>query len=371
MDRTLCSDRDGLFAFGAGVLATCDENNKWAARRGGGMGIARIKSEAAWLCACALLAIALTVGAQPAARIYRVGYLAMGTSAAGGDPRPLEAFKQALSDKGWVEGSNLVIEYRFAEGRVDRLDGLADELVRRQVDVIAASPTPAAVAARKATQTIPIVGMGLVEPVTLGLAASLTRPGGNITGITYGAGSEIYGKQLELLKRAAPHVRRVALLVNPGSTPSLPLIIDSVKTAAGALSLQLQIFEARRPEDFDVAFAAMAAQKVGTLLVIGDSMFFLHRARLGDLALKHKLPAMSTQAQWAEAGGLMAYGPSIPALWRRGAVYVDKILRGAQPQQLPIEQPTQFEMIINLKTADALGLAIPQPLLLSADQLIR
>jgi len=208
-------------------------------------------------------------------------------------------------------------------------------------------------------------------PVLLGLVASLPSPGGNVTGVTYSVGSGIYGKQLELLKQAVPQARRVALLVNPGSTPALPLIVDSTKAAAAALGLEITVVEARGPGDFDGAFAGMATAKTEALVVTGDSTFFLHRARLGELAIRHRLPAMSTQSQWAEAGGLIAYGPSMPALWRRGAVYVDRILRGAHPQQMPIEQPTKFELIVNLKTAAALGLTMPQPLLVGADGLIR
>ncbi len=272
---------------------------------------------------------------------------------------------------GWVEGQNIVIEYRYAEGRIDRLPGLAEELVRLKVDVIAASPTPSVIAARNASRTIPIVGMSLTEPVALGLVASLARPGGNITGITYSVDADIFGKQLELLKEVVPKVRRVAALTNPSGTPAYPLTLSNVKAAARTLGLQLQLHEAREPGEFDRAFAAMAKERAVALLVFGDPMFFLHRARLADLALKNRLPSMSTQWQWVEAGGLIAYGPNLPDLWRRAATYVDKILKGARPADLPIEQPTKFELVINLKTARALGLAIPQPLLLRADEVIQ
>src|SRR5262245_54566388 len=328
----------------------------------------------AWLwalCMATVLAAPLSAGAQSSAKVYRVGYLGTGTIAPGADLRPLEAFKQELRDRGWVEGRNLIIESRFAEGRYERLAGFADELVSRKVDVIAAGPTPAVVAARKATQTIPIVGMGMVEPITLGLVANLPKPGGNVTGVTYSVGSDIYGKQLQLLKQAVPQARRVALLMNPTNTPTLLHITDSVKIAAASLGLQIDVVYASAPDEFDAAFASMAAQRVGALLVIGDSVFLVNRARLINTALKHRIPTVSTQAQWAEAGGLIAYGPNMPALWRLGAVYVDKILRGAEPRQLPIVQPTQFELIVNLKTAAALSLTMPQPLLLSADEVIR
>ena len=316
-----------------------------------------------------LLAAPPAVRAQPAGKVYRIGYLST-SSGTSSYLRPLEAFRQGLRELGWVEGQNIVIEYRYAEGRTDRLPGLADELVRLKVDVIAASPTPAALAARNATRTIAIVGMGLTEPVGLGLVASLARPGGNVTGVTYSVDADIFGKQLELLKEAVPKVRRVAVLSNPGSSPALPLTISSVKAAARSLGLQLQLLVAREPSEFDGAFGAMARERAGALLVTGDTMFFLHRARLADLAVKSRLPSMSTQGQWVEAGGLMSYGPSLPDLWRRAATYVDRILKGARPADLPIEQPTKFELVINLKTAQALGLTIPQPLLQRADQVI-
>ena len=261
-----------------------------------------------------------------------------------------------------------MIEYRYAEGRIDRLPGLAEELVQLKVDVIAASPTGAAMAARNASRTIPVVGMSLTEPVELGLVASLARPGGNVTGVTYGVDTDIFGKQLGLLREAVPKVRRVAVLSNP--SPAQPLIIKNVTAAGRSLGLQLQLLQAREPGEFDGAFAAMAKERAGGLLVVGDSMFFIHRARLAELAVMHRLPSVSTQTQWVEAGGLMSYAASLPDIYRRAASYVDKILKGAQPGDLPVEQPTKFELVINLKTAKALGLTIPQSVLLRADQVI-
>jgi ABC-type uncharacterized transport system substrate-binding protein len=321
------------------------------------------------LAACLVLA-SPPASAQAAGRVYRIGYLSTGAASGTAYLRPLEAFREELRERGWIEGRNLVIEYRFAEGQSNRLPRLAEELVRLNVDVIAASPTPAVVAAKNATRTIPIVGMGLTEPVALGVVASLARPGGNVTGVTYSVDADIFGKQLELLKELAPQVRRVAVLSNPGNTTAFALTLDTIKAAAASLGLQLQILEARAPAEFDGAFALMAKEHAGALLMTGDSMFFLHRARLAELALNNKLPSMSTQAQWVEAGGLMSYGPSLPDLWRRGAVYVDKIVKGARPADLPIEQPTKFELVINLKTARALGMAIPYSLLQRADQVI-
>jgi putative ABC transport system substrate-binding protein len=272
--------------------------------------------------AASLLAAPAHIWAQTAGKVYRLGYLSTGSSTSSYLP-PLEAFRGRLRELGWVDGQNLVIEYRWAEGYNDRLPGLADELVRLKVDVIAASPTPAALAARNATRPIPIVGMGLTEAVAVGLVTSLARPGGNVTGIAYSFDVDIIGKQLELLKEVVPKVRLVAVLVNPGSSPSLPLTISNIQTAARSLGLQLQLLEAREPGEFDRAFAAMDRERPGALLVTGTTMFFLHRARLADLAVKRRLPSMSTQAQWVEAGGLISYGPNLPDLWRRAATYVD------------------------------------------------
>ena len=317
----------------------------------------------------AALIFAQPAMAQPASKVYRLGYLSLGSSTAS-YTRPLDAFRQGLRDLGWIEGRNIVIEYRWAEGRVDRLPSLAGELIRLKVDVIVAAPTPPTVAARDATQTIPIVGVSLTEPVAIGLIRSLARPGGNVTGTTYGVDTGIFGKQLELLKDVVPKVERVAVLINPGSSPSQPLILDGIKAAARSLGLELRMLEARQPGEFDRAFAAMANERAGALLVPGDPMHFLHRAQLADSALKSSLPSMSTQWQWAEAGGLMSYGPSIPDMYRRAATYVDKILRGARPGDLPVEQPTKFELVINLKTAKALGLTIPAAVRARADELI-
>ena len=316
------------------------------------------------------LAAPLAASAQPAGKVYRIGYLSTG-SASATYLRPLEAFRQGLRELGWVEGKNIVIEYRYAEGRIDRLPGLAEELVRLKVDIIVASPTPSALAARDASRTIPIVGLSLTEPVALGLVASLALPGGNVTGVTYAVDTDIFGKQLELLKEVVPKVRRVAVLSNPTGSPAYPLTMSNVKAAARSLGLQLQLHEAREPGEIAGAFVAMAKERAVALLVFGDPMFFVHRGRIADLALKNRLPSMSTQWQWVEAGGLMAYGPSFPDLWRRAATYVDKILKGAKPADLPVEQPAKFELVINLKTAKALGLTIPPSLLQRADEVIQ
>jgi putative ABC transport system substrate-binding protein len=282
----------------------------------------------------------------------------------------LDAFRQGLRELGWVEGQNIVIDYRFAEGRFDRLPDLAAELVRLKVDIIVAATTPAAAAAKKATETIPIVMISVGDPVGLGLIASLARPGGNATGLSYSVGLETIGKGLELLKETVPKVRRVAILSNPAN-PFQPLAISEVNVAARSLGLQLQLLEARGPNDFDGAFAAMATERVGALLVVADSMFLLHRTRLADLAARSRLPAAYGTRENVEAGGLMSYGASVRDLYRRSAAYVDKILKGAKPGDLPVEQPTKFELVINLKAAKALGLTIPPSVLGRADEVIQ
>jgi putative ABC transport system substrate-binding protein len=315
-------------------------------------------------------AASLAADAQQSGKVYRIGYLSTG-SASGTYTRPLEAFRQGLRELGWHEGGNVLIEYRYAEGRADRLPALAHELVKLNVDVIVASPTPAALAARNATPTIPIVAMSLTEPVAVGLVASLARPGGNVTGLTYGVDTEIFGKQLQLLKEVIPNVRRVAVLANPSGSPASPLVMEAVKKAARSLDLPLQILEVREPDDFDAAFAAMVKERAGALLLTGDPMFFVHRLRLADLAMKNRLPSMSTQWQWVEAGGLLSYAPSFPDQWRRAATYVDKILRGAKPADIPIEQPAKFELVINLRTAKTLGISLPQSMLQRADEVIQ
>jgi ABC-type uncharacterized transport system substrate-binding protein len=315
-----------------------------------------------------LLTAPLAAGAQQAGKVLRIGFLGGRTPS---DMSPfLDAFRQGLRELGWVEGQNIVIDYRFAEGRFDRLPDLAAELVRLKVDIIVAQPVPAAVAAKNATGTIPIVMIsGSADPVGLGLIASLARPGGNVTGSSYSAGPEIGGKQLELLKETVPKLRRVAILSNPAN-PSHALAIREVRDAAPSLGVQLQLLEARGPNEFDGAFAAMAKERVGALLVMSDGIFNLHRTRLADLAARSRLPAAYGTRENVEAGGLMSYGPSLRDFYRRAATYVDKILKGATPGDLPVEQPTKFELVINLKTAKALGLTIPPSLLQRADQVI-
>ena len=314
-----------------------------------------------------LLAAPLAAEAQQAGKVPRIGFL----SATSPSDRPhlLDAFRHRLRELGWVEGQNIVIDYRYAEDRVDRLPDLAAELVRLKVDLIMSLGTQGVTAARNATKTIPIVMIAVRDPVGTGLIASLARPGGNVTGVSGYAGLEIVTRQLELLKETVPKIRRVAILSNPTNAYH-QLAIREANVAARSLGVQLQLLEARGPNELDGAFAAMAKERVGALLVVSDSMFNSHRTRLADLAARSRLPAAYGIRESVEAGGLMSYGPSFLELYRRSAAYVDKILKGAKPADLPVEQPTEFELVINLKTAKALGLTIPPTLLQRADQVI-
>jgi putative ABC transport system substrate-binding protein len=314
-----------------------------------------------------ILAAPLAADAQQAGKVPRIGYL--GVTSPSDRPPLLDAFRQGLRELGWVEGQNIVIDYRFAEGSLDRLPGLAAELIGLKVDLIVSVGTQGVTAARNATGTIPIVMIGVRDPLGIGLIASLARPGVNVTGVSGSPGLEIVAKQLELLKETVPKIRRVAILSNPANAYH-QLAIREVSVAARSLGVRLQLLEARGPNEFDGAFAAMARERVEALLVVSDSIFNAHRARLADLAARSRLPAAYGIRESVEAGGLMSYGPSFLDFYRRSATYVDKILKGAKPADLPVEQPTTFELVMNLKTAKGLGLTIPQSLLRQADQII-
>ena len=300
--------------------------------------------------------------------MYRIGYLSTPTRAS--VENGLHAFLRALQERGWVEGQNLIIEYRWADGNVERLPDLAAELVQLKVDLIVAPAGSAALAAKKATSSIPIVMIFPSDPVEMGLVASLSRPRGNITGTTYTAGSEIFGKQLQILKEAIPHASRVAVLLNPADL-SIVTQGKELEAAARFLHIRLQKVEARGPEEFESAFAAMARDRADALLVGGTSTFLAHRTRIAELAVKGRLPTMCNFREIVEAGGLMAYAVNMPDFVGHAAVYVDKILKGAKAADLPIEQPTNFELTINLKPAKALGLTIPQSVLARADTVIQ
>jgi putative ABC transport system substrate-binding protein len=317
-----------------------------------------------------LLAAPLAAEAQQAAKIARIGYLATNLA---GLPHLHEAFRQGLRDLGYVEGRNVVIEYRDAEGKLERLPALAAELVALKVDVIvAAAGTLPALAAKQATKTLPIVFIGVGDPVTSGLVTSLARPGGNVTGLS-SLSPELVGKWLELLKQAAPGVSRVAFLWQPGAVGEQTGkdILKEAEVAARALGVQLQVVEARGPADIDRAFSDVTRARAGALTVLSTPMFSSKRRRLVDLAAKNRLPALFSFREYVDAGGLMSYGPNLADLFRRAATYVDKILKGAKPGDLPVEQPTKFELVINLKTAKALGLTIPQSVLGRADEVIQ
>ena len=315
-----------------------------------------------------LLAAPLAAARQQAGKIPRIGWLSPRPPPSESEPFP-QAFRGGLRELGWVEGQNIAMEYRWAEGRYERLPVLAAELVRLEVDVIVALVTPAALAAQHATRTIPIVMVGVHDPVRSGLVASLARPGGNVTGLSL-LSPALVGKQLEFLKEVLPTVSRVAVLWNPAS-PGHVLMIREAEVAGQALGVQLHLLEARGPDEFDSAFAAMTSAGVGALLVLGDTIFSVHRTRLVALAAQSRLPAMYATRVHVEVGGLIGYGVSAPGQFRRAATYVDKILKGAKPADLPVEQPMKFDLVINLKTAKALGITMPPSLLLLADEVIQ
>jgi putative ABC transport system substrate-binding protein len=318
----------------------------------------------------AVLAAPLAAEAQQAAKVARIGFLGSGSP---GNPLR-ESFLQGLHDRGYVDGRNVVIEYRSDEGKLERLSGLAAELVAIEVDVIFAGSTAATRAAKQATTTLPIVFATFPDAVGSGLVTSLARPGGNLTGLSV-LTPELVAKRLEQLTQAAPGVTRVAVLWHPGGFTGAERtekdILKRAEVAATTLGVRLQFVEARGPADLDRAFSDMARARAGALIVLGSTMLFNERRRLADLAATNRLPTVYGLREFVDAGGLMSYGPDLADLFRRAATYVDKILKGAKPADLPVEQPTKFELVINLKTAKALGLTIPPSLLLRADQLIQ
>ncbi len=313
-----------------------------------------------------LLAAPLATEAQPA-QTMSIGWLSPGSTVTHGPF--LEAFRQALRDLGYVEGPNLAIESRWAEGKLERLPTLAAELVGLKVNIIVAAGGPAVRAVKHATATVPIVTPIVVDPVATGLITNLARPAGNITGLAI-VSRELVERQLGLLKEAVPEVSRVALLADPAS-PSHASWVREAQDAARALGIRLQPVAVRDPSEIDSAFAEMVNEQAGAVIVSTDTLFFIHRARIADLAAQRRLPLVAPARQYVEAGGLMADGVIVADLYRRAAIYVGKILKGAKPGDLPIEQPTKFELVINLKTAKALGLTIPPSLLQRADAVIQ
>jgi ABC-type uncharacterized transport system substrate-binding protein len=311
-----------------------------------------------------LLALALPTEAQQPKKVPRIGVLSPGSPG----PSPLlDAFRQGLRELGYVEGQNIAIEYRFAEANPEPLPDLAAELVHLKVDVILTINTPASQAAKNATKTIPIVFTYVADPA--GLVASLARPGGNITGLTTLA-AELSGKRLELIKETLPGIPRVAYLWT-SANPTATRVFRETESASSQLGIQLQPLKVQGPDEFQNAFKVATGKRAGVLFVWEDAVLLPHRARILELAAKHRLPAAFQYREFPEAGGLLSYGPNLPEHFHRAATYVDKILKGTKPADLPVEQPTKFEFVINLKTAKQIGRTIPQSVLYRADKVIK
>src|SRR5262250_197342 len=315
-----------------------------------------------------LVALCTSVEAQQQKKVPRIGFLSA-TSPSTISAR-VEAFRQGLRELGYVEGKNILIEYRYAEGKPERLRDLAAELVRLKVNVIVATVTPAAMAAKKATQTIPIITVTTADPVGSRLVASLAHPAGNVTGLSLVPGLEMSGKQLELLKEAVPKLTQVAVLIDPGNEPTARFLKEAEK-AASSLVLHLRAVEARNADELNSAFSAINKKRPDALLVIASPILSANRTQIARFATSSRLPAMYPYSEFVDAGGLMSYGPHQPDLYRRAATYVDKILKGANPADLPVEQPKKFEFIINLKAAKQIGLTIPPNVLAQADRIIK
>jgi len=313
-----------------------------------------------------LLAAPLAAEAQQAANVARIGFL--GATSASSWASRVEAFRLGLRDLGYEEGKNIVIEFRWAEEKYGRLPELALALVRLKVDVLVTYGTPGTLAAKRATTTIPIVMVHSGDAVAAGLVAGLARPGGNITGSTYFL-PQLMAKRLELLKAAIPHITQVAILVKPDNPFFVPAL-QALETAVNSLKLGLQQFEARGPNEFEAAFSAMAKNRIDAVVILEDGVFVSNARAIADLAARHRIPSAGFN-ELAEAGGLIGYGVDFIAMYRRAATFVDRILKGAKPAGIPVEQATKFELVINMKTAKALGLTIPQSLLLRADELIQ
>jgi putative ABC transport system substrate-binding protein len=315
--------------------------------------------------AAGVIATPVVARAQQGGKGYRIGHLSLRSGLNEWD----EAFRQALRELGYVEGRNLTIEYRWAAGKEERLPELAAELVRLKVDIIVTATTPGIAAAKRATSTIPIVMAAVADPVGSGLVAGLARPGGNVTGMTL-MSTELAGKRLQLVRELLPKATRVAVLAHHG-TSATRLFIEQMRAAAQQTGVQLVVQEVSAAEDLPGAFGAMQRERAQAVIVQVNPLTSDHRKRVAELAAQHLLPAMYEVRGPVEAGGLICYGPSIVEMYRRAAFYVDKILKGAKPADLPVEQPTKFELIINLKTAKALGLTIPESLRFRADEVIQ
>ena len=302
-------------------------------------------------------------GAQQPARVYRIGYLG-----AGSRPPVVVEFVDELRSLGYVEGQNVSIEFQFAAGKVDRLPDMVADYVHRKIDIIVAATSLAAIPAKKATTTIPIIGLGVHDGIGAGLWTSLARPGGNVTGLEALA-PEIDAKRVEILKGILPHLSRMTVLYNP-DVPGSVAHLEYVMAAAKVVGTAVLVVEVRSPVEFDGAFAAIQSNRPDAVLVVTDPLTFQERKRIDSFATEHRIPMVYEFKEFLQQGGLVSYGPSLGGMWRRGAHYVDKVLKGAKPADLPVEQPTKFELVINLKTAKALGLTVPSSLLARADEVI-
>jgi putative tryptophan/tyrosine transport system substrate-binding protein len=312
----------------------------------------------------AILAAPLAAEAQPGGKVYRIAYLFESVPQTSS---PLGALEETLRELGYVEGRNLLVERRFAAFKYDRLPDLAAELVRLKPDLIVTSGNPSVAALKQATTTVPIVMAGAVDPVGAGLVTSLAQPGGNITGLSWSTGPEFIAKQLEVLKEVVPKLSRVAILRQTGRSGAETAALES---AARKLGLTILFADVRTPSDIEGAFATMTRSRAGGLLILGGSMTWVSRQQIADLAVQHRLPGIHFFREYAEAGLLLAYGPDVMAQYRRVATYIDKILKGARPADLPVQEPTKFELVANVRTAKALGLKIPPSVLVRADRVI-
>ena len=319
------------------------------------------------LVAVVLLVVAVIAEAQQPGKIPRIGFL--GNSTAALEENLVEPFRQGLRDLGYVEGRNILIEYRWAEGKYERFPTLIAELIALKVDVIVTAGTPASLAVKKATTSIPLVMIAVGDPVGTGLITSLAHPGGNITGLTSIAG-DLEGKRLELLREVVPGLSHVAVFWNPAS-PFQVISEKEVQTAARAFRMKVLSLGVQAPEQFDNAFATIRKERPRALLVLADRLFLHNRARIMEFATKNRLPGVYAYLELVEAGGLMSYGPSYADMHKRAAIYVDKILKGRKPADLPVEQPMKFEFVVNLKAAKQIGLTIPPNVLARADKVIK
>jgi putative tryptophan/tyrosine transport system substrate-binding protein len=318
--------------------------------------------------AAGFVAMPVASRAQESARVWRIGFLEAGAPAA--NQHFLDAFKRGLSERGYVEGRNVVIVERWGDGYVDRFPALLGELVQEKVDIVVVASTAGAVAAKSVIKTRPVVFVGVRDPVGVGIVESLGRPGGNLTGFSQAEEEGLVGKRLELFKEAVPPVERLGLIWNP-TAPGVELRLKEARKAAAKFVVSLRTFEVRDAKELDGAFATMTKERLSRLMVLADPLTVRNRKHIVELAAKSRIPAIYPFLEFTRVGGLMAYGPSIPELFRRAAGYVEKILKGAKPADLPVEQPTKFDLVINLKTEKTLDLTIPRTVLARADEVIQ